>query len=400
MSRGWLRVLILGMMIVLLVSCSTRLTEYEEAQQTNEKLQNDIDNTDLAKEKRSRAQSRTSANLLNKSIPKPKPKVKVAGIYVSGYVAGNAKSMNRIINLLEQTELNTVVIDIKNDAGHITYDSQVPLANEIGSDRQSYIPEFSKLLQTLHDKDIYVIGRLVAFKDPFLAGSKPDYAMKRKDNGQRWKDRSGVSWVDPYHEQVRQYNLDIAREAAKLGVDEIQFDYVRFPDNGGAVDREVLFPHAEGRSKSELISLFLAEAREQIHPLGALLSADVFGLTTSVKDDMGIGQKWEAIAREVDAISPMVYPSHYSEGMYGVHHPDTDPYAIVKRAMQDAKNKNKMVTTPPIIRPWFQSFTAAWVHPHLNYGRKEIEAQIQAAREQGVEQYLLWDPRCRYDAYP
>jgi hypothetical protein len=340
----------------------------------------------------------------------PKKRVKVAGIYVSPWVAGS-KKMNAIMKLIESTDINTVVIDIKTDSGHLSYDSNVPLAEKIHSNRKPSITNITNLIDQLKSQKIYVIGRLVVFKDPFLAASRQEFAMRRKSGG-LYKD-NGVVWVDPYLEPVRQYNIDIAKEAVELGFDEIQFDYVRFPDDGKNVDQEVNFNNPDKLSKEDLIQQFLRDSRKQLHPLGAYVSADVFGLTTTTEDDMGIGQLWEKIAQEVDYISPMIYPSHYSKGMYGFANPDLNPYGVVKKAVADGLKKNqklmKMNTTTEfsnqeneqqpqiaIIRPWLQSFTASWIHPHQKYGIKEVREQIRAAKEQGVDEYMLWNPHCEY----
>jgi hypothetical protein len=327
-----------------------------------------------------------------------KVKVKAKGIYVSGWIAGSRKRMKPLIKLVDETELNSMVIDMKNDSGEITFDSKVPYANEIKSDRRKMISDIQGIMNELQNKEIYTIARIVAFKDPYLAGKRPKLAMHYK-SGSVWKDAKGISWVDPYQKEVRDYNIELAKEAALLGFDEIQFDYVRFPDNGAKVDKEVLFSQTGGLSKSELIAKFLNEAKKQLEPYGVYVSADVFGLTTSVKDDMGIGQDWNLISQEVDYISPMVYPSHYSQGMYGISNPDLEPYLVVNKAMKDAVMKNQVLKETKetaVIRPWLQAFTASWVHPHLRYTDAQIKVQIKAAKEQGVDEYLLWNPLCKY----
>lgn len=321
---------------------------------------------------------------------------RVRGIYVSGWVAGGP-AMKRIVDLLDHTDLNTVVIDIKTDAGLMTYRTNVMLPSQIGVSSKVGISDVRALLNKLKQKNVYVIGRLVVFKDPLLAAKVPSWAIHHK-TGEVWHDKKGVSWVDPFRTEVWNYNIAIAKEAITLGFDEIQFDYVRFPDNATQLNREAKFANPEGWSKAEAIRGFLHEARTKLKPLGAYISADVFGLTTSSDDDMGIGQKWEQITREVDFISPMIYPSHYSMGMYGVEHPDLEPYQIVHKAMRDAKRRNLASAGERTakIRPWYQNFTATWVHPHLKYGEREVMQQIQAAKEQGIDQFLLWSPVCKY----
>lgn len=325
--------------------------------------------------------------------------VDVRGIYVSGPVAGSAKHMNRLIRLADQTEINAMVIDVKNDAGQITYDSKVPLADHIGADRRRTIRDIETLLHRLRRHRIYTIARVVAFKDPHLAAHHPQLAMRRKTGG-IWKERGGAIWVDPYHREAQQYVIDIAKEAARIGFDEIQFDYVRFPDNGAKVDREVRFHNPDNLTKAEAIEQFLRDASDELKPLGVAVSADVFGLTTTAQGDMGIGQAWDLLADEVDVLSPMIYPSHYAAGNYGLKHPDLHPKEVVKRALADALRKNNALQSEKKaeIRPWLQAFTATWIDPHQKYGKKQIQAQIEAAAELGIRQYLLWNPKCEYRA--
>jgi hypothetical protein len=320
----------------------------------------------------------------------------VRGIYVSGYAAGSPRVMGRLRKLASRTEINAMVIDVKDDYGLLTYHSSVKLVNRIGADRRPLVRQPRELLDQLHSEGIYVIARLAVFKDAWLANSIPDWALHEK-SGMVWRDSKNKAWINPYRREVWNYNIAIAQEAASLGFDEIQFDYVRFPANGQRA--EALIDYGSGGiSKSEAIGAFLGRARERLH--GKPVSADVFGLVTSSADDMGIGQSWRSVASKVDAISPMVYPSHYSDGIYGIPQPDLDPAAVIRKAMRDASARTRYLLQsgikPAQIRPWLQSFTATWLHPHLNYGENEIRQQIRAAREAGVNQYLLWSPRCIY----
>lgn len=325
------------------------------------------------------------------------PQLKVKGIYVSPGAATH--NISSIIQLIEKTDLNAVVVDVKSDTGALTYASNLPLANKMGAVRRGTTPAMKNLIRKLKQHHIYTIGRIVTFKDPFLAAKKHELAMQTK-NGKVWRDRSGTSWVDPYLPAVWQYNIGIAREAAAMGFDEIQFDYVRFPDNGDQIDREVRFHNPQNRTKAEIIGAFLQEAERRLHPLGVQVSADVFGLTTTTQNDMGIGQQWGKIAGTVDLISPMIYPSHYSDGTYGIANPDLEPYHMVKRALIDALNKNKQVRQAygraAEIRPWLQAFTASWLNPHKSYGVTEIREQIRAAKELGIDQFLLWNSASHY----
>ncbi len=364
---------------------------YPQPRPSNEEIQAD---QDRSLEQDNQQPSHTS-NPIEHTTP-----VHVKGIYITGWIAGSQIKMNTLVDLIHQTELNAVVIDVKNDSGEISYDSNVSFANDLKSDERKMIPNMPALLKRLKDEKIYTIARVVAFKDPYLAEKEKKYAIQYK-TGDTWKDSHGTAWVNPYIDQVRKYNMDIALEAATIGFDEIQFDYIRFPENAEKMDKEVNYNNSSQISKSQLISDFLSQAKTELHQKGVFISADVFGLTTSVSDDMGIGQDWSLISQQVDYISPMVYPSHYSPGNYGLTHPDLNPYEVVSHAMKDGKGKNEKLKLEEkhaaVIRPWFQSFTARWIQPHINYRNEQVKEQIKAAKEQGVEQYLLWNPHCQYD---
>ncbi|MCI3926300.1 putative glycoside hydrolase [Paenibacillus sp. TRM 82003] len=327
-----------------------------------------------------------------------KVKRDVKGVYVSAYSLRGRK-WEAIQSLLSRTELNAVVIDVKNDSGRITYPTDVVTAKELQADRGAKVQDITPLLQELKKKNVYTIARIVTFKDPYLAAKKPDWAMKRKEGGV-WRDKRGVSWVDPYNEEVWAYTIDLAKEAVAKGFDEIQFDYVRFPENGKVIDREVAFNNPKQETKDEIISRFLERAGQEIHGAGGVVAADVFGLTTTARDGMGIGQKWELIAQKTNVISPMIYPSHYAKGSYGVRYPDLQPYKILSEAAKDANQRNAALKSksPEVarIRPWIQDFTAKWISPHQTYKRSEVEEQIRALRDQGINQYLLWNPSCNY----
>ncbi|WP_230633013.1 putative glycoside hydrolase [Paenibacillus athensensis] len=328
---------------------------------------------------------------------KPVKRHDVKGIYVSAWSAVGRK-LDQLIQLVETTDLNAMVIDIKNDSGQITYASAVPQVNQIGANSNRVIPDVKGLLQRLKSKNIYTIARVVVFKDPYLGGKRSDLAMRSK-TGKVWRDKKGVAWVDPFKSEVWDYNIAIAKEAAALGFDEIQFDYVRFPENGKRLDQEVKFDNPQQWSKSQAIEGFLKKAKDQVGSV-AYLSADVFGLTTSSNDDMGIGQEWLKMSKEIDFISPMLYPSHYASGVYGVKSPDLQPYAIIRKAVMDGKAKNDQLGQASVraadIRPWLQDFTATWIKPHKKYGTADVREQIKAAREQGVDQFLLWNSTSTY----
>lgn len=319
--------------------------------------------------------------------------VKVKGIYLTGWSAGNS-NFHKLLSLVNRTELNAMVIDMKEDEGRVTYRSGLPLVKEVKSDGTTFIRDVDQMIQTLDDNHVYTIARIVCFKDPNLAGKKLDWAMHRK-NGSIWSDNKGVVWIDPYRKEVWDYNIALAKEAAMKGFNEIQFDYVRFPDNGKRVDQEVAFYQQNGKEKQQVIAEFLAYAKKELAPYNVYISADIFGLVPSVSDDMGIGQKWELVSPNVDYISPMMYPSHYANGTYGLAVPDAKPYETISNGLKDAQKKdsvlrnNKQATA--IIRPWYQDFTAKWIKGNIPYGPLEVLAQIHAGNELGVDQYLMWD---------
>lgn len=324
--------------------------------------------------------------------------VKAKGIYITGRTVSNSK-FSRLLKLVNETELNAMVIDIKEDEGRLTYQSAIPLVKEIKSDQTEFIPDLDDVMHTLQANNVYTIARVVCFKDPLLARKMPEWAMQKKTGG-IWADRKGVAWIDPYRKEVWEYNVAIAKEAAKKGFREIQFDYVRFPDNGKRVDEEVNFYQQEGIAKDKLIAEFLAYAKKELEPYHVYVSADVFGLVPSVPDDMGIGQKWDLVSPTVDYLSPMMYPSHYANGTYGLRVPDAQPYETIFHSLQDAQRKDARLqrrrATPATIRPWYQDFTARWVKGHIVYGPREVTAQIKAGRALGVDQYLIWDASNTY----
>lgn len=325
--------------------------------------------------------------------------INVKGVYMSGASAGSDTKFNELVKLVEDTELNALVIDVKGDEGKLTYDSKLSAAHQYGSDKNPAIKNLHQRMKVLDDKHIYKIARIVTFKDPYLAQKKKEFAMKKKKDGSLYYN-DGIPWVDPYKEEYWKYVTSVAKEAAKLGFDEIQFDYVRFPDNGAEVDRQVKFDNPKNKSKAQNIHDFLVYAKKELKPYGVKVSADVFGVSTSAKDDTGIGQQWESLTQAVDVISPMTYPSHYGNDVYGIKVPDAKPYETIKRALQPAINRDKVLEKQkkPVaeIRPWYQDFTATWVDGHIDYGPKQVKDQIRAGHELGIDEYLLWNPQNKY----
>lgn len=391
--RRYLRVLLLGFFLIQVVSgCSAKIDSIKDRTDPLGTL-NNLGKTLPVSIKESKL---VSSDEFKNTNQKPAKQI-IKGIYVSAWSAVGNK-FEQLIDLVDQSDLNAMVIDVKNDSGQVTYPSAVPLVNEIGANSHVIIRDLKGMLLRLKEKHIYTIARVVVFKDPYLSVKKSNYAMMNQA-GNVWKDNKGTAWVDPFKEKVWDYNIQVAKEVALLGFDEIQFDYVRFPENGKKVDQEVKFDNPNKWTKAQVIENFLKKAKEQIDGQ-AYLSADVFGLTTSSDNDMGIGQDWSMISKQVHYISPMLYPSHYSSGVYGIKNPDLQPYAVIRKAISDANGKNQLLVKSDSrnaeIRPWYQDFTATWVKPHKKYGTIDVKEQIKAAKEQGVEQFLLWNSSSTY----
>ncbi|WP_310832637.1 putative glycoside hydrolase [Paenibacillus pedocola] len=326
----------------------------------------------------------------------PQPEApKVKGIYVTAYSAGGSR-MEQLLALLDKTELNSMVIDIKDDAGYITYKTDNAELQQMGKP-QNFIGDINKLMTRLNKHEVYPIARIVVFKDSVLAKKNPELSFVNTD-GSVWKNKGGDSFVNPYNEAVWKYNVDIAKEAVKLGFKEIQFDYVRFPE-GFEKRADTLKYTKSNRPRVEIIADFVKYAKAELAPLGVRVSVDIFGYAASVPAAEGIGQDFVKISKNVDVISPMVYPSHYSTGWFDVKDPDKDPYATIKGSMVDTHKKlDPLGSYKPVIRPWIQDFTASWLGSghYVKYGKQQVEDQIRALKDENVDEYLLWNANNRY----
>ncbi len=280
------------------------------------------------------ASDASTGSAADAATAKEQNRVKVKGIYVSGPMAGTA-GMDNLIALVDRTELNALVIDVKNDDGYLTCELDVPLAEQIGSEKH-YIKDLPALVQTCKEKNIYLIARVVAFKDPILAEKMPEWSLHNSD-GSIFRDKSGLAWVNPYRKEVWEYLASVGEAAIKAGFDEVQYDYVRFSTDSRM--KQVDFGDStKGRTKTEAISGFTLYASERIHAAGGRISADVYGVVIDSKEDQQIvGQNYMEMSRSLDAISPMIYPSHYGPYNYQIPVPDAQPYDTVLAAMQASK---------------------------------------------------------------
>lgn len=324
-------------------------------------------------------------------------KTNVRGIYLTVYSAASDKKMDELIALTKRTPINAFVIDVKDDSGHLLFKTDAE-KTYLGENKKYYpIADMEKFMKKLKDNNIYTIARIVSFKDPRYAKKNPDKAIIKRADGTPYTNNDGVIWVSAHDRNLWKYNIDVAKEAAKLGFNEIQFDYVRFPaSNGGKLDKQLDYRNVKSETKPETIQKYLKYARKELQPLGVYISADVYGQVGSSADDMGLGQHWETVSNEVDIISPMAYPSHYGNGVYGLSVPDANPYATIYRSTIDGVNRNNNITYPANVRPWLQAFTAKWVKGYIPYGKKEIDAQVKALKDLGINEYLLWSPSNRY----
>ncbi|MGH7470647.1 MAG: putative glycoside hydrolase [Longimicrobiales bacterium] len=315
----------------------------------------------------------------------------VRALYLNAWAAGSTRKLQKLIDIANQTEVNSFVIDVK-EGGEVSYTTEVKLAQRASAVR-NYVPNVRAVLTRLKENDIYPIARIVVFKDPVLALALPEFAVKNAD-GTIWQDNKGKAWVDSYNKQVWDYNIALAREAVELGFAEVQWDYVRFPDAPRSYLERGVWPAQNGRTKPDGIREFLLYAREKLADLKVPLTADVFGLTVSTKGDMGIGQQWEKMIDAVDVILPMVYPSHFIRGNYGLSNPNAAPYRTIKRSMEDAVARSRAVPNAALIRPWLQAFTLG----APRYGPAHVRAQIEAVYDAGLKEWVLWSPGSNYDA--
>ena len=316
----------------------------------------------------------------------------VRGLYVNRWAA-LGKKMGQLIELANKTEVNALVIDVKDDRGFVLYKSRVPLAVQIGADTNMAMSEkkLRAILDTMAAHRIYPIARIVVAKDPLLASSKLEWAIKRRDNLEPWLDKNGKPWLDPHHREVWQYAADLAKDAYEKGFSEVQFDYVRFPDEKRLI-RESVYPLANGRVRAQVIREQLGFVRSNLKAIDMPMTIDVFGLTATDTTDMGIGQRWEMFVDQADVVLPMVYPSHFAPGTYKLGNPNAHPYSTIDHAMKDAKRRSASIANAAKIVPWYQDFTLG--PPH--YYADQVRAQKKAGYDNGFQSWILWNPRSVY----
>ena len=328
----------------------------------------------------------------------------VKGIYVTAYSVGYEEKFNKLVDYVDSNDLNAMVIDIKDDMGVVTADFNSE-DSHIQENTEEYIPDIKELMDVMEEKQIYPIARIVTFKDTLLANEQPEMSFTNS-NGTVWKASNGESFINPFLKQTWDYAVNVGIEAAKVGFKEIQFDYVRFPegfevwgdtlnyDMGEYADLDM----TDDEKRVQAITDFTAYAKEKLMPYGVDVSVDIFGYTASVIEASGIGQNFPQISENVDVISSMIYPSHWGTNYFGIYKPDLYPYELVAEYMKVENELLGTLETPPISRPWLQDFTASYLGSgfYQTYGKAQVDAQVQALYDAGVNEFLLWNALNNY----
>ena len=317
----------------------------------------------------------------------------IRALYLNRFAAQSGKKLHHLFGIADSTEINAFVIDMKDEFG-LNYHSSNPAVSKNAGGERGYVNSLRGLVDSVKAHGLVPIARIVAFKDPVAAKVNPDWTIRRED-GSAWQDKDGLIWVNAHNKEVWEYNLAVAEELAKAGFQEIQFDYIRFPEPYQSLPKQV-FPGAT-LSKADALAEFLKLARERLHKLGVRSTADVFGLVASVKGTLEVGQNWEKISPHVDVVLPMVYPSHYPKGSFGLEHPNAEPYAVIRTALDTAfaRDQRLKITEAEHVRPWFQAFTLG----KPPYTAEQIAAQKKAAYDAGYQGWVLWSPGSMYDPF-
>lgn len=330
-----------------------------------------------------------------KHLKTPEP---LKAVYMTACYAGTPSLRAKLVKLIEETEINSIIIDIKDYTGTVSHD----LGSSGTGCKVKDMPEF---IESLHQKDIYVIGRVTVFQDPLFTKTHPDLAVKKKSDGSTWKDRKGLAFVDVGARPFWDYIIGIATSSYAMGYDEINFDYIRFPSDGDMKD--IYFSHTGTTTKKDMLRKFFEYLDAKLAGTGIVTSADLFGMTTTNTDDLNIGQVLEYALLNFDYVAPMVYPSHYPPKFNGWPDPNKVPYEIIKFSMGSAVSrvnflKKEIASSSPTskildrlgpqqLRPWLQDFD----YP-VPYTPAMVRTQIQATYDVGLTSWMLWDPSNTY----
>lgn len=317
----------------------------------------------------------------------------IRALYVNRFAAQSKTKMRHLIGVADSTEINGLVIDIKDEFGLNWHSSDPVLQRNEGG--MTKVADLKGLVDTLRAHGILPIARIVVFKDSVAARLNPEHTIRKAD-GTPWHDKKGITWVNPYSRAIWDYNFRVAQEAVRMGFGEIQYDYIRFPEPYKSLPPQV-FPESEGRSKQDALNEFLAASQQRFGKMGVRTTADIFGLVTTVRGPLEVGQFWEKISPVVDVVLPMVYPSHYPHGSFAIHSPNAEPQKTIFIALSVARQRDEKlgIKMPEAdhVRPWLQAFTLGAPH----YGPAEIQAQKQAAYDAGYDGWVLWNPGSKFD---
>jgi hypothetical protein len=312
---------------------------------------------------------------------------KVKALYLTTYGTASHKIRNAALDAMQNNNLNTLVIDVKGDRGFIPFKVNIPLAQEIGAQNTILLKDMPALIAQLKEKHIYLIARIVVFKDDMLAGARPEWLVKK--NGTVFRDREKLRWVDPFRKEVWNYNIEIAKEAARLGFDEIQFDYVRFPDTKGVVFSKP----TSVESRTGAISGFLEEAYKALIPYNVMVSADIFGYVPWNEGDTFIGQDVNKVVNNVDIVSFMLYPSGFQFGIPNYRNPVQHPYETIFITLKQAQKRTNASGLQ--FRPWLQAFRD-YAFKGGDFHEERMRTQIKATEDFGASGYMFWNPRNVY----
>ncbi|MGZ8469413.1 MAG: putative glycoside hydrolase, partial [Gemmatirosa sp.] len=321
------------------------------------------------------------------------PAPAVRALYVNRFAAQSTRRMRDLVALADSTEINALVIDMKDEFG-LNYRSETPAFAE-NAGETAKLRDVRALTDSLRAHGILPIARLVVFKDSVTARVHPQWTIRRPD-GAIWRDHKGLAWVDPHNRALWDYNIGVAEEMARLGFGEIQFDYIRFPEPYASLPRQV-FPGDKGQSKPDAITEFLKVANARLDRLGVRTTADIFGLVTTVAGPLEVAQHWERLSPVTDVLLPMVYPSHYPRGSLGVARPNAEPYQIVFRAIRRARARDAAIgiTNRENVRPYLQAFSLG----KPDYGAEEVRQQKRAVYDAGYDGWVLWHPGSKYEPF-
>lgn len=328
----------------------------------------------------------TSTEIVVTHIETPVP---LKAVYMTSWAAGNDRFRKELFDLVENTEINAVVIDVKDYSGRISFEVDDPFLKKIGASEKR-IPDIKEFIAKLHEKKVYVIARISSFQDSFLINVHPEWAVKTL-GGDIWKDYKSVKWLDAGATPVWDYLVAIGNQAYAYGFDELNFDYIRYPSDGNMKD--ISYSWSKGRTRQVVMKIFFSYLHEKFASSSIPISADLFGLTTSSLDDLGIGQNLTDALPYFDYISPMVYPSHFGVGFIGFKKPAEHPYDVIKYSMDQATSRVLAASSSPQkLRPWLQAFDLGAV-----YTPAMVRAQIQATYDSGLTSWMLWNAGSVYD---